>query len=170
MSLKNRTLDSSWQISQDEEIVIEPKGNDFWATSDDLCRLSLSAGTISNRSQQASHVADQSGALLSHFESTTEVLIRHGAKGYFWLAANWQTIAFLKKTIAHPNIVESKIFGKHPFDFQYSLGGNEVFDEGTICNKWRLFRCDPIASRTILMGVNNSEEVAEHYARIQLLQ
>ena len=169
MKNRSRSLDDPWQISQEQfgiEFPLEPKGKDFWATPDDLCRILSTAGVISSWSMGAAlgdTAKEKIGSFLLHINEVSQYLVDKGAKGYFWIAAGPKAIDLIKCC----NLVLPNIFrGDSPFETQHQMGVDGVYDEGTLLHKFRIFMCPRIVDKHFLIGVNNSEQDLKHYARV----
>lgn len=94
----------------------------------------------------------------------TNVLIRKGAAGYFWIATSPE-IASIFETATyqfwHANKDENgRLHGQLP------MGTNEVLYSGMLKNRWRLYVDQLLPTNQLLIGCNDHVEEAAHYARM----
>ena len=155
--IESRRLDAEWEISQDEipESLLlagssigeftRPLGKKFWATGPDLIELLTNAGVIScwdMHTALGDTIREKYESLYHKLFEVTDVTIRHGASGYFWIAAAQPLAELLEH--ASGTAFEPALFvkGEPPFDNQKKLGSNEVVDKGTMNKRWRIFQCN----------------------------
>lgn len=101
----------------------------------------------------------------------TNVLIKKGAAGYFWVVCSPEV----------SSIFETATYGFYPissdeYKEMYGPGGqipmgswtNTLQYKGLIHQKWRLYTDPMLDSNRVLIGVNDKEEKPEHYARLSI--
>lgn len=158
-----RKLNDNWLPSQEQDYQ-----SVFWATPDDLLRLSENAGTVSLWSYRfalGNTMKEKSESLFIQLSELTDVLIKKGAAGYFWIAAGSKLCPLLECT---PGFEAAEYaYGEYPFDRQYYLGAG-LSDRGTVSEKWRLLMCPKFTEDQLLIGVNNKEEHYACYARLKV--
>lgn len=170
-----RRMDAPWEVSCEQyefKSDAAPKGNAFWAKSDDLIRLLENTGTVSHfdfHSALGDTILEKYESVYLHMLEINNVILRKVPPGgYFWIATN-KNIASFFETMPGFTTSQERKFGPYPFDRQYVLESiEEVQDIGTINNRWRLFMCEKIPPTQMLIGLDNYEHDPVGYARINM--
>lgn len=94
----------------------------------------------------------------------TNVLIRKGAAGYFWLVAPPEIAAIFETATYRFWPADKNESGK--LNGQFPMGTNEVLYSGLLKSRWRIYTDQLMPANQVLIGVNDSLEDLEHYARM----
>ena len=77
----------------------------------------------------------------------TNVMLRKGAKGYFWIVSSPEVAS----------IFETANYSFHPvgslYDSQMPMGGSEIYEIGVLDHRWRLYVDHNIEQNVVLVGV-----------------
>ena len=95
------------------------------------------------------------------------IIIQKGNSGYFWLTANEPMCSVMELSPGFQAISFER--DKLPFSNQRKFGTGEVIDKGTVWKKWRLYGCDRIGVKDIIMGCGNESDMnPTKYAKIAI--
>lgn len=159
--LQIRKIDDPWSVTADEipslEIESDPKQN-FWAKPCDLKRLLSQAQCVVDFEAVGETVLSEYETIHSSILDATNILVKKGAKGFFWIATS-DDISYIFQAASR--------FFENNYNYS-SVEVDGIAYVGSLFDRWRIFTCDAIPENQMLIGVNNTEESSSHYAKLSI--
>lgn len=152
------------------EDFLKPTFEKFF-TSEELAEIARKAQTVAVWDFNVAlgdTIKEKYESLSVKCHEVTAILLRNGAKGYFWICCSPEVASIFEVANygfwpAPFNDKEDKSLGVSP------LGLSELKFRGTINNKWRLYADTEMPEDTILIGCNDKMEDSSHYARLKVV-
>lgn len=101
----------------------------------------------------------------------TNVLVKKGAKGYFWIVCSENISAIIETCTAGfmPSPIDCLDTYNTPLQGQYPLGMESIEYVGLLNGKWRIYRDSEMTyDSSLIIGCNDRREDPTHYGRMSI--
>lgn len=136
---------------------------------DELMDMAMNAATVSAwdfNSALGDTIMEKYESLYVKVAEMTNVLLKKGAKGYFWIVCNPEVASIFETATTgyRPCACDEDLLlhGQQP------MGLSEVRHLGLINAKWRLYVDTEMEPNKLLIGCNDKREDNLHYARLSI--
>lgn len=136
-------------------------------TSEELAEIARTAGTVACwdfNCALGDTIKEKYESLYVKLHEMTNLLLKKGAAGYFWIAASPEVISIFETATAG--------FAPAPWDRGDIIGGvmplglPAVSYHGSVNLRWRLYSDSAMPTNMVLIGCNDKREDKSHYARL----
>jgi hypothetical protein len=96
----------------------------------------------------------------------TNVLVKNGAAGYFWVVCAPEVSSIFETSLS--NFLS---IGSEEFEKQIAMGNldKDLQYKGLVNLRWRLYTDSQMEANCLIVGVNDTLEKPEHYARLSII-